>query len=323
MATANIALPPMDKISMIGIWVETVLYGVNCVMYALCMLVLLRGGKVPPLRWVLVVTSTILIVLATIHVGASLQQLLDAFVYVPADVPGYSTTYWLDPTLTVRSLKDDLYDALVFVQDFIIIWRLYVVFMYDWRVIVLPVGNWLSTSSVLKLFTGIAQVILEAASIGVAYSATAILAAHPDISQYGSLPGLAISAWVLDITLNVSVTVAIAGRLWWMGRTMASLTSTQTNRFALSIYVVIESGAIFAGADITALVLYASNNPGFSIGADIASQVATLTPLLIVVQVGLTGQHRFSRGNYSRTVPTAQDEITFRVEIPQDSRQNI
>ncbi|KAI9573366.1 hypothetical protein HD554DRAFT_2166986 [Boletus coccyginus] len=49
MATTNTALPPMDKIFLIGIWVETVLYGVNCVMYALCMLVLLRGGKVPPL----------------------------------------------------------------------------------------------------------------------------------------------------------------------------------------------------------------------------------------------------------------------------------
>jgi len=48
-----------------------------------------------------------------------------------------------------------------------------------------------------------------------------------------------------------------------------------------------------------------------------------LTPLLIVVQVGLTGQHRFSRGNYSRTVSTVQIEITFRGGVPQDSRQDI
>jgi len=47
----------------------------------------------------------------------------------------------------------------------------------------------------------------------------------------------------------------------------------------------------------------------------------TLTPLLIIVQVGLglTDQHRSSRGNYSKTVSTAQDGITSRVGIPQDS----
>jgi len=62
---------------------------------------------------VLVVMSTVLVLLATVHVGASLQQLLDAFVYAPADVPDYSTTYWLynDATLTV--LKYNTYETLV------------------------------------------------------------------------------------------------------------------------------------------------------------------------------------------------------------------
>jgi len=57
--------------------------------------------------------STILILLATVHVGASLQQLLDAFVYVPADVPDYSTTYWLDFDTTPSTIKTNLYDTLV------------------------------------------------------------------------------------------------------------------------------------------------------------------------------------------------------------------
>ncbi|KAI9573451.1 hypothetical protein HD554DRAFT_2167056 [Boletus coccyginus] len=205
MATANTALPPMGKISMIGIWVETVLYGINCVMYVLCMLILVRGGKAPTLRWVLVMMSTILTLLATVHVAASLQQLLDAFVYAPADVPDYSTTYWLDYSVTPMVIKDYLYDTLVFAQDFILIWRLYVVFMGDWRVIVFPI-------------------VLEASCMGVAYSGTAMVS-NPHIGLYDSVASAAsLSAWVLDIALNVSVTMAIAGRLWWMGRTTSSLT---------------------------------------------------------------------------------------------------
>ena len=57
--------------------------------------------------------STILFFLGTIHVGTSLQQLLDAFVYTPTNVSDYSTTYWLDYTTTLHVLKDSIYDTLV------------------------------------------------------------------------------------------------------------------------------------------------------------------------------------------------------------------
>jgi len=57
--------------------------------------------------------STILTLLATVHVAASLQQLLGAFVYAPADIPDYPTTYWLDYSATPMVIKDYLYDTLV------------------------------------------------------------------------------------------------------------------------------------------------------------------------------------------------------------------
>ncbi|KAI9573365.1 hypothetical protein HD554DRAFT_2035202 [Boletus coccyginus] len=138
MMTTNIVLLPMDKISMIGIWVKIVLYGVK----------------------VLIMMSTLLILLTTGHVGASLQQLLNEFVYVPAD---YSKVM-LNETMKM------------FTQDFIII-------------------------------------ILEAAFINTDYSAITI-AAYLGISLYGSeVPSLTISVWVLNIILNVSVTIVIVGHL--------------------------------------------------------------------------------------------------------------
>ena len=118
--------------------------------------------------------------LCTVHVGVSLRQLLDAFIYAPGDVPDYSTIYWLDYTTTLYVLKNYLYNTLVrnpcmlvyqgYAQGnnkvacprvcaskfkmaiitcvcaemytrFNEIWRLYVVFMFDWRVVIFPVGN--------------------------------------------------------------------------------------------------------------------------------------------------------------------------------------
>jgi hypothetical protein len=40
MATASTPLPPMGKISMIGIWVETVLYGAVCVISVVYLLLI-------------------------------------------------------------------------------------------------------------------------------------------------------------------------------------------------------------------------------------------------------------------------------------------
>ena len=57
---------------------------------------------------VLVVVSTIIFLLSTVHVGASLLQLIEAFVYGPTNVPEYATMYWLDYSTPLHVLKDVL-----------------------------------------------------------------------------------------------------------------------------------------------------------------------------------------------------------------------
>ncbi|KAI9572291.1 hypothetical protein HD554DRAFT_2168516 [Boletus coccyginus] len=261
MATAS-TLPPMGKISMIGIWVETVLYGVNCLMYGLHMFILFRGGKNATLRWGLLVMSTILFLLATVHVGVSLQQLLDAFVYAPDDVSNYSTTYWLDYTTIPRLVKNNVYDTLLLAHNFILIWRLYVVFLYDWRVAVFPI-------------------ILATAFVGSAYAASDV-PALPNDGLYGSVTiPLIISAWVIGLILNVSVSGAIVVRLWRMNRTIASLTATSTNRFASSIFIIVESGAFTAVAGVFVVALFASNSPAAFTALDVICQLVVRAHLVI------------------------------------------
>ena len=107
--------------------------------------------------------------------------------------------------------------------------------------------------------------------LGTIYAASTLSVPDP----YGSIVSdLIISAWVLDMILALSVTVAIAGRLWWVGRTVASLTATRTNRYVSSIYVVVESAAVFAATTVVMLVLYVRNSPASLAGLDVASQLA-------------------------------------------------
>ncbi|KAN0088915.1 hypothetical protein V8E55_005972 [Tylopilus felleus] len=298
MMTVNTELPPIAKISLIAIWVETVLYG-TCVMYGLSMFFLLRG-KTAALRWVLIVTSTLLSFLGTIHVGASLQQLLDAFVYAPEDVPDYSTTYSLNYTTVPRVLKAIVYATSVFVEYFILTWRLYVVFMFDWRILVFPI------------------LLTVGGTVGFAFSAAS---AFSNDGLYGSIDTslkFVIPAWVFGCLQNLSVTAAIVARLWWMDRTMASLTGTSANRFASSIHIVVESGAIAVTYSIVLLALFASMSPAWPSSLDVVAQLVVLTPLLIVVQVGRTGDS-------SKTMSRTLDQIRFRVRvsIEQDLSQDL
>ena len=57
---------------------------------------------------VLVVVSTIIFLLSIVHVGVSLQQLLEAFVYAPTNAPDYATIYWGDCSTPLHVLKDIL-----------------------------------------------------------------------------------------------------------------------------------------------------------------------------------------------------------------------
>lgn len=60
--------------------------------------------------------------------------------------------------------------------------------------------------------------------------------------------------WVLDLCINISATTALAGRLWWLGRSTMDDSPISiwlcrgVNLHIRTIYTVIESGAIYTVA---------------------------------------------------------------------------
>lgn len=110
-------------------------------------------------------------------------------------------------------------------------------------------------------------------SLGCGYASRAI-SAHTKVELYSSeLAPLIVSTWAFGFTFNVFVSGAIAGRLWWMGRTTASMTATSNNRFLTSIYIFVESSAINAVCSVAVFAPYVSNNPVAVTRLDFASQL--------------------------------------------------
>ncbi|KAI0052060.1 hypothetical protein FA95DRAFT_1511283 [Auriscalpium vulgare] len=275
MASAAVSIPPLDKISLVGIWIETSLWGMNCITFLGVLYVLARRSASQTPTLMLGVTSTVLFLLCTTHISLSLRQLLEAFVYIPSpEPPLYSILYWADQTNKVAVGKTAIYDTTVFLQDIILIWRLYVVWGRNWKICIPPI-------------------IVELAHMGVAYTAT-VLISRPNADIYAhTLSKIGPVGWALDLAVNISVTAAIAGRLWWMGRKVQSISSRGQggNRYMASMLTIVESGALFAAVTFVMLILYLKHSAVTLTGIDISTQLAVLTPLLIIVRVGLGLTH--------------------------------
>jgi hypothetical protein len=215
----------------------------------------------------------------------------------------YSTLYFIDETNPVAVMKTVLYDTTVFVQDIVLIWRLYIVWGRNWKICVVPI-------------------IVELAHMGTAYAATALLS-KPDADIYANtLLHIGPVGWSLDLAVNIFVTAAIAGRLWWMGRKVASLQTSSHNPYLSSILTIVESGGLFAAVTIVMLTLYEIGSPLALTGIDISTQLAALTPLLIIVRVALGLTHNLPSA-YEHYLSTHATSVSTFSAAPGSNRVHV
>ncbi|PIL25977.1 hypothetical protein GSI_11731 [Ganoderma sinense ZZ0214-1] len=255
-------IPPLDKIFLIGLWIGVVLevqsQQQSC---ASCHL------------------APVVQVCVTIHVSTSLRQGLEAFIYTPPGAgPDYASLYFAQEGATLAATKNGLYTTAVFIQDLLLIWRMYIVWTRNWKIIVIPLG--------VELF-----------HMGCAYAAVVILT-QPDQSIYtAKITTLGSLGWPLELVVNARVTGAIASRLWYMGRVVSRAAGTgstgisKNNAYTGPILTIIESWAILIALTFVMLVLYKAGNPAALMCTDIATQISALVPYLIIVRVGLGLTH--------------------------------
>ncbi|KAJ3871019.1 hypothetical protein F5051DRAFT_446765 [Lentinula edodes] len=280
----NASIPPNDNMFMIGIWIQTALYefiGVNTMVFAAAIFVLTKMYRArTSSAGLLIGTSIVLFSLSTAYVSVCLRQLLEAFIW---GTPGGASTYF-------ANIQDHLAITKLALYEFNI-WRMWVVYGNRWIIVALPI-------------------VVELAHI-VAGIFTIHRGAFPGVSVFDPLVHRgAIAYWTLDLTVNIGVTLCIAYRLWSAGHTLETVGMKRTKHpFIGAILILVESGGIFATATLITVSLYLSGNsasvaaidsvvqlavisPDFSyVGCDLRLFLQTITPLLIVVQVGFGLQH--------------------------------
>ncbi|KAJ6561050.1 hypothetical protein DFH09DRAFT_1481398, partial [Mycena vulgaris] len=261
-SSLTITIPPLGRYYLQAIWTEGLFFGINSVLLCACVKILLTRQKYSAPQ-LLLASCFLLWGCSAAHVAISLTQLTQAFTAPIVSVPFGPDLYFAAAGSGLSVAKNVLYGVNVFIQDLLLIWRLYVVWGYDWKIVVLPVAFVTASYVARGLATGVFA---------------------------GTVQALGTSSWSLDIVVNVSVTCAIAGRLWWMDRQM-SQTRIDSRGFRAPIYTIIESGAILMCATLILFILDQTGNIIAFVGLDPLTQLATLTPLLLLTRVGLGLTH--------------------------------
>jgi len=270
MNTPTITIPPLGRWYLQGIWTETLFFGINSVLLCACVNILLsRRNSSPRL---LLLSCFLLWGCSAAHVGISLAQLTQAFTPPVVSSPFGPDLYFANAGSRLSVAKNVLYGLNVFIQDLLLIWRLYVVWNNNWKVIVLPL-------------------IVEIAHMTAAFVTASYVARGVATGVFaGTVKALGTSSWSLDIVVNVSVTCAIAARLWWMDRQMKQV-RVDSRGFRAPMYTIVESGAILMCATLILFILDQTGNLLALVGLDPLTQLATLTPLLLLTRVGLGLTH--------------------------------
>ncbi|KZO97084.1 hypothetical protein CALVIDRAFT_563300 [Calocera viscosa TUFC12733] len=266
------ALPPLGTYELVATVIEAWLYGLNCVLYSAAVYIIChrRSG----FKAILLFSSSFLITIATCHIWVDGVALYQAFVLAPAlavdmQTMMQATTLFFEDTSSPLALAGVvLYVLVAFAQDLMLLWRLHVVWQHWWPVVV---GS-----------------ITELGSIGCTTLAL-ILISNPN-NTYTALPvyPVVVTAYALHLFFNCTVTFLIVYKLWSMGRKLQSFFPGQGGYYARGIGIMVESGSIYTMATTITLGLFVARTQIADSLTNVLTQLATLTPLLIIVRVGFT-----------------------------------
>ncbi|VDB92394.1 unnamed protein product [Peniophora sp. CBMAI 1063] len=256
-------------------WLVGPLYGLNLILFVLCLRFLLNRGVSGGNR-VLLATTAAQILLCTGHLVTTIVQIFRA---ISLDEEGrgiLDNAYVYNQSEAAHVVQVTLYITNGLFADGILIWRCYVVWnksVYIWAPLVfLLAGNGI---------TG--------------YIAMAHLSRlTPQTAVFDNSVGLYIQAtWSLSIATQVIASLLISWKVLAAGARLASNRSRPRFRgyHATIFWTIVESGALYSFTTVLLLVFYVNGAQAGAICAAILGQLSATAPYLILVRVEHNRQH--------------------------------
>ncbi|KAH7930177.1 hypothetical protein BV22DRAFT_1028690 [Leucogyrophana mollusca] len=221
-------------------------------------------------RRILISASVVQFALAVAHAIVTFIEAMEAFTtpYLSAEPNGANNYYFVPGGNSLNLASLSLYVANTYTQELLLIWRLYVICNSKIELCLLPLILWVAHCVVGSM--AVAQFVPVDATIF-----------DRNVVVYS------LSGWGLEMSVNVITSGSIAYHIWRTGRRSASILGLFTHKLKAAILMTIECGVLITICPCVMFILAAQKNPAGLVVSSIAAQVATITPLLIIVCIGL------------------------------------
>ncbi|CCM04916.1 uncharacterized protein FIBRA_07113 [Fibroporia radiculosa] len=256
----------LDRAYLAAIWLETLFYGMNIVLFFSCLFVLIIHRRTPKVNKILVGIAVTMFCFSTCHVFLGFYRLIMGFI-VLRDEPGGPAAFFSDVSIPANVAKVGIHTVNSIVGDSVVVWRCYLVWGRDWKMCALPILLVMGSA-----ICGFGQTVFFAR--GQQYHSAFAL---PLVIWNGSL-------FSLSLTTNVVVTALVGLRAWYMLRLSDGIANFRYWRIML---IVIESGMIYSVALICEVTLYFMGLNSFYIIYDPIGQLTGIVPTMIIVLAGL------------------------------------
>ncbi|EPQ61254.1 hypothetical protein GLOTRDRAFT_124981 [Gloeophyllum trabeum ATCC 11539] len=282
---------PIDEAHALATWLSSIFLGALIVLYCACVWVLVyKADRMGPVNMPMLFAATAMTVVAMVHNAVSVQRNVQAFF---GHVDGNAVKYFILSSNFPNLFQSTLFVIQVLIGDSMLIYRCYIVYRRDWRIVVPPILMFLGTVGELSKFTAVSEF-----SVVDARTVTNETYFGSDVQPWST------GMKVVSMVQNIFCSFAIALRIWWIGRHGGSKV------YWRSIELILESGIIYFLVVLILLILNITKQNTYAILYYVLVPVIGIIFTGIIIRVGL---RESSTVNYDSTSIAADPNPALRI----------
>ncbi|KAL0955220.1 hypothetical protein HGRIS_004122 [Hohenbuehelia grisea] len=250
-----------------SIVVQSALYGIYLVLFmgSICVFLNTKGcvRRWPANRYLFTV-AVVLFFLITAHWILQIDRIFDGF--IRKIVGPDAETFYADTWTAKFIAKTGIYIAQTLIADLTVIYRLYIIWDRNWRVLVLPIS----------------AMAVYIAGTGFCFAQVA-----PGVSSYiDDVGGCKIAIFASSFFINVFVTALISWRIWQITHELENLGVAFHQSLRPVIQILIESAFIYTLCLVLSQILYLTKSSLQIIALNATSPVIGIAFGLLIVRAG-------------------------------------
>ncbi|KIP02427.1 hypothetical protein PHLGIDRAFT_293653 [Phlebiopsis gigantea 11061_1 CR5-6] len=271
----------------LGVVLELVLYGMFLVTFAMSMYYLMQKPQTrkAPVNKLIASTGILLFGLIT---SQTVIEAVALFTPLLAKYANQDTAQIIDNAnesyLPMIEASLALYFIELFVSNFLMVYRVWIVFQRNWAIIALPGAGLL------------VSIVCEGLFVQQNSSLTA--------SDFDGVQFLTI-ALSCDVFTNIYCSALLAYKIWLSQRYIRGATTYLRSFSSLNVVIIIiESAALYTGVTFVTLVTYATNTFGAFTFLQLHCAVPGITYSLIIIRFGMGGAFKETPQLSTFTIPS-------------------